>query len=128
MRSSGATRIETGLLRAKANAWNSQRHDLALLLRRQSALEPGKACAALQAAIGLFEIEIGQHCRKQFDGFVRVDDLAWLGIKRSGLDIGCQDFAIAVENIGTRCKYRAGRAIIARGVFLHPVIDQAVRR
>jgi len=53
----------------------------------------------IQTLICRFPIKIGQHRRQHFDGFVGIYDLARLCIERSRLDVGREDFAVAVENI-----------------------------
>src|SRR5690606_12350563 len=89
-----ATRIETALFRPETDARHAERHDLALLARRQPALDPDEARAAFQALVCRFPIEVRQHGGQHFDGFVRIDDLARFGIKRRRLDIGSENFAV----------------------------------
>src|SRR5690606_35514650 len=106
-------RIETPLLGAEAYAGNAKPENFGLLLRRELALQPDKASPALELVIGLFVIDFGQDRRKLFDCLIGIDDVARLGEKRSRLDVGRQDSAIAVHYVGARCGdtagWRAGR-------------------
>src|SRR5690606_33692152 len=54
VRSGWATRIETALFRPETDARYAERHDLALLARRQPALDPDEARAAFQALVCRF--------------------------------------------------------------------------
>ena len=112
VRSGWATRIETALFRAEAYARHAERHDLALLARRQPALDPDEARAAFQALVCRFPVEVRQHGGQHFDGFVRIDDLARFGIERRGLDIGGENFAVPVEDIRARCQLLDSRPCI----------------
>ena len=61
MRGVGAAGIEPQLLGPKADARQAKRHDLALLLWRQLALEPHKPQPAFQFSVGLLLLKIRQH-------------------------------------------------------------------
>ena len=109
MRGGRAARIEAALLGAEADARHAERHDVGLLLRRQLALQPDEAGAALQLVIGLLDLEIRQHRRQLLDRLVGIDDAARLGEQRRGLDVGGQNLAVAVDDIGPRRGHAARR-------------------
>ena len=73
-----------------------------LLAWRDFALEPDEAALRRQALAHFVGVEIGQHRGEQFDRFVDVDDLARLGEQRRRLDVGGEDLAVAIEDVGTR--------------------------
>ena len=90
--------------------------DLLLLLRRDLALEPDEAALRRQALAHLAGVEIRQHRGEQFDRLVDVDDLARLGEQRRRLDVGREDLAVAVEDVGTRGRDRILRDAAAATV------------
>ena len=51
-------------------------------------------------------IEAGQHRGQQLGRLVDVDDLARLGEQRRRAHVGCEDRAVAVEDIGARRRDR----------------------
>ena len=97
-----AGRVEAALLGAEADAGNAELHDVVLLLRRQLALQPDEAGAALQLVVGLLDVDIGKHRRQLLDRLVGIDDAARLGKQRRRLDVGRQHFAVAVDDVGPR--------------------------
>jgi hypothetical protein len=50
------------------------------------------------------------HGGEHFDRLVRIDDLVRLGIERNSADVGGEDFAVAVDDIGARGHQVVGRA------------------
>src|SRR5258707_6317426 len=74
--------------------------DFLLLIRRDLALEPYEATLRRQAFAYFGRIEIRKHRSEQFDRFVHIDDLAWLGKQRRCLDVGRENFAVTIENVG----------------------------
>ena len=54
-------------------------------------------------------VDVGQHGGDEFDRLVLVDDVARLGEHRHGLDVGGEDGAVAVEQIGPRARRRPDR-------------------
>src|SRR5260221_13435542 len=74
--------------------------DFLLLIRRDLALEPYEATLRRQAFAYFGRIEIRKHRGEQFDRFVHIDDLAWLGKQRRCLDVGRENFSVAIETVG----------------------------
>ena len=76
--------------------------NLALLLRRDVALEPDEAALGRQPLAQFRRVEIGQVGGEQFGRLVDVDEPARLGIERRHAHIGRQHFAVAIEDVGPR--------------------------
>ena len=75
-------------------------------LRRDLALEPDEAALRRQPLAHFGGVEVGQHRGQQFDRLVDVDELARLGEQRRRLDVGREDLAVAVEDVGPRGRDR----------------------
>ncbi len=73
-----------------------------LLLRRDLALEPDEAALRRQPLAHFLGVEVGQRRGEQLDRLVDVDQLARLGEQRRRLDVGGEDLAVAVEDVGPR--------------------------
>ena len=84
--------------------------DLLLLLRRHLALDPDEALLRAEPFAQLLGVDVGQHGGDQLDRLVLVDDAARLGEHRHRLDVGRQNLAVAVEQIGPR----AGDRLVGR--------------
>ncbi len=82
----------------------------ACCLRRDLALEPDEAALPAEPLAQLGGVEVGHHGGQQLDRLVDVDDAARLGEQRRRLDVGREDFAVAVENIGARGRDRVCRS------------------
>ena len=73
-----------------------------LLTGRDFALEPDKAAFRGQPFAQFIGIEIGQGRGQQFDRFIDIDDPARLAKQRRHPHVGCENLAIAVENVRSR--------------------------
>ena len=100
MRSGRPAGIKAALFRAEADAWNAERQNLALLLRRQLAAQPLEARIGGKLLIGAALVEIRQNRPQLLDSLIDIDDAMRFGEKRDGANIGGQNLAIAVEKIG----------------------------
>ncbi len=100
MRGRRATRIETALFGPETDAGNAERQDLALLFRGQLAAQPLETRIRGQLRIGAFDVEVVQNRRQLLDHFVGVDDLVGLGKQRNRADVGRQNRAVAVDEVG----------------------------
>ena len=83
-----------------------------LLLGRDLALEPDEAAVRRQPLAHFLAVEVGQRGGELLLGVVDVDQLARLGVERGRLDVGGEDGAVAVEDIGAR----GGDGILADAV------------
>ncbi len=114
MRDLRTARIDALVLAQEADAGNAEAMNVLLLLRRDLALQPDKALACDDEPLAHFgAVEIGQRAGEQFDRLVLVDDAARLGEQRRRLDVGGEDRAVAVDDIGPR-----GRDGVLRGAAL----------
>ena len=111
VRDDRAVRIDALVLGQEADAGNAEPVHFALLLRRDLALEPDEAALRRQTVAHFLGVEVGQRRGEQFDRLVDVDQLARLGEQRRRLDVGGEDFAAAVEDVGPR----GGDRVLADG-------------
>src|SRR5262249_49722114 len=116
MRDLGARRIDAFVLAQEADAGNAELVDGLLLLRRDLALEPDKPLACRQTVARLDAVEIGQRAGQELDGLVLVNDAARLGKQARRLDVGGEDFAVTVDDVGPRGGDRVLRSGAARAV------------
>ena len=112
LRDRRTVRIDALVLGQEADAGNAETVNLALLLGRNLALEPDEAAIRRQSLAQFLGVEIGQCGGELLLGVVDVDELARLGIERGRLDVGGEDGAVAVENVGPR----GGDRVLADGV------------
>src|SRR5581483_11679185 len=89
------------VLASEAEAGNAEPVNLLLLFRRYLALEPDKAIAPRQTLPHFAAVEIGQGRGQKLDRLVLVDDAAWLREQTRRLDVDGEDFAVAVDDIGS---------------------------
>ena len=106
VRDFGAVRIDALVLGEEAHARQAELVDFLLLLGRDLALEPDEAALGTEPLAQIGGIEIGDHRGQQLARLVDVDDPARLGEQRRRPDVGCEDLAVAVENVGTRGRDR----------------------
>ena len=111
VRADRSVRINPLVLRQEADARQAEMKDFRLLLRRDLALDPDEALFRSQPLAQLLRVDVGEHGGDELDRFVNVDDAVRLGEHGHGLDVGGEDGAVAVEQIGPR----AGDRIIGRG-------------
>src|SRR6202012_5421713 len=97
-------------------AGNAKPMDFLLLLRGDFALEPDKALASRQAFAHLASVEIGQRAAQQFDRLVLVDDATRLAEQARRLDVGGEDFAVAIDDIRPRGGIMRGGAMGAAAI------------
>src|SRR5207253_6549786 len=102
MRDLRAGRIDALVLAQKADAGNAELVDGLLLFWRDLALQPDKPLARGQAVAHLDGVEIGQRAGEQLDRLVLVDDAARLREQAWRLDVGRENFAVAVDDVGPR--------------------------
>ena len=100
MRGNRAVRIDPFVLGKKADARQAEPVDFLLLFRRDRALDPNEALAGAEPLAQFPRVDIGKHGGQKFDRFVLVDDAPRFRENRHDLDVGCQDLAVAIENIG----------------------------
>ena len=110
VRADRAVGIDAPVLRQETDARQSEMKDLGLLLGRDLPLDPNEAFLRAQPLAQLFRIDVRKHGGDEFDGLVLVDDAVRLGEDRHGLDVGGEDQAVAVDEIGP-C---AGDRLISR--------------
>ena len=106
VRNLGAVRIVAFVLVQEADARQALTVDLALLLGRDVALEPDEAALGGQPFAQLCGVEIGQVCGEELDRFVHIDQPPRFGVERGHAHVGGQNFAVAVEDVGTRRRDR----------------------
>src|SRR5215475_2588679 len=77
--------------------------DLPLLLGRDLAPQPGEATPRSKAVAQLVAVEIGHHRGQELDCLIDVDRAhsLRLGEQRRCLDVGCENLAIAIEDVGS---------------------------
>ena len=92
--------------------------DLALLVRRNVALEPDETALRRQPLAQFLGVDIGQVRGEEFGRFVDVDEPARLGVERGYAHVGRQDLAVAVEDVRTRGGDRVAGHEAMYGVLL----------
>src|SRR5205807_9319344 len=97
-----AGRIDALVLAQEADAGQAELVDVLLLLRRDLALQPAEALARRQALAHLGLVEVWHRRGQKLDRLVLVDDAARLAEHAGGLDVGREDRAIAVDDVGPR--------------------------
>ncbi len=97
----GAGRIDAAILLDEAETGQPELVDLALLLRRQLALDAHEAAALPQPGAEILGIDVGQHAGDLLGQFVDVDHPRRIGIERRALDVGGEQSPVAIENVGT---------------------------
>src|SRR5258706_3728386 len=108
-----AVRIDAFVLSQESDAWNAEAVHLPLLGRRDVPLEPGKTALRSEPLAHLAAVEVSQHTGQEFGCLVGIDDAPRLREQRRGLQIGRENFAVAVEDIGPRRRNRIGRSAAA---------------
>ena len=95
-----AHRIDAAIFVDEGEAGQAKLVDLLLLLRRQLALDADESAPRLELGAKLGGVHVGKHARHLLDQLVLVDDLGGIGVKRRALDVGREQPAIAVEDVG----------------------------
>ena len=98
-------RIDALVVGQEADAGDAEAVNLRLLLGRQLALDPDEADALLarllrELGAQLRGVQLGQHGGEEFDRLVLVVDVAGLGEDRDGTDVGGEDLAVSVDDVG----------------------------
>ena len=95
----GPHRIDAAILVDETDA-GVELVDLGLLLRREFALDADEAPSLLDAgAVAL--VDVGENARDLLGELVRVDHAIGVGEKRRALDVGREQPAAAIEDVGT---------------------------
>ncbi|MGY4292634.1 hypothetical protein ACVWXN_000729 [Bradyrhizobium sp. i1.4.4] len=130
-----AGRIDALVLAQEADAGNAELVDVLLLLRRDLALEPDKTLSRRQALAHLGLVEVRHGRSQKLDRLVLVDDAARLAEQARRLDVGREDRAVAVDDVGPRGRDHLLRGSTARAVGVgtdrehhEPAADQDVDR
>ncbi len=123
-----AVRIDAFVLRQEADARNTEPVHFHLLGRRDIALEPGEAAPRAEAVAHLAAVEVRHHAGEKLGRLVRVNDAARLRKQRRRLEVGCQDFAVAIDDVGPGGRERV-LAAAAHGVGIrdHRIEHEAYR-
>src|SRR6266436_8603563 len=108
-----AVRIDAFVLSQEADARNAEAVHFTLLGRRDVPLEPGKTALRSEPLAHLAAVEVSQHTGEEFGCLVGIDDAPRLREQGRGLEVGCENFAVAVEDIGPRRRNRIGRSAAA---------------
>ena len=124
MRADRPVGIDALVLGQEADAGQAEMEDFLLLLRRDLALDPDEALLRAEPLAQLLGVDVGQNGGDQLDRLVLVDDAARLGEHRHGLDVGGEDLAVAVEQIGPRAR---GRLVGRDFQGLRRIVRQAER-
>ncbi len=124
VRNFSAIRVIALVLVQKTDAWQALTVNLALLLRRDVTPQPDKAALRGKPLAQFGAIEVRQARREPFDRVVDIDETAGLGVERRHAHVGCQDDAVAIENIRPRrcngvARYHAMRGMAVRGEREH---------
>ena len=102
MRAQRSVGIDALVFRPEADAGQPETVDLVLLLGGDLALDPDKALLRVETVAQFMRVDVGQHGGDEFDRLVLVDQVARFGEHRHGLDVGGEDIAVAVGEIGAR--------------------------
>ena len=102
----GAVRIDALVLRQEADAGQPEAMNLLTLLGRDLALEPDEAALGGKPFAQLGSVRVGHDGGQQLGRLVDVDDAVRLAEQRGRADVGRQDFAVAIENVGPRGRHR----------------------
>ena len=102
--------IDALVLGDETDAGNAELVNLLLLLRRDLALEPDEAALGRKPLAQFACVEIRQNSGEQLRRLVDIDDLARLTEERRRAHIGCENFTVAVKDVGPRSgdRVRAG--------------------
>ena len=103
--------IDAAIFLDEAEAGLAKLVDLGLLLRRELALDGDEPLAVLQLLAQLRGVDVGEHACHLLDQLVTVDDLGRIGIEGGALDVGGEQPAVAVEDIGAM--HRGGDVVDA---------------
>ena len=109
MRADRAIGIDALVLGDEADAGQAKVKHLVALMRRHLALDPNEALFRGETFAQFARVDLRQRGGEQFGRLVLVDEAARLGEDRHGLHVGRENFAVAVEKIGTRGGHRLGR-------------------
>ncbi|MGY3456969.1 hypothetical protein ACVWW5_002419 [Bradyrhizobium sp. LM3.4] len=130
-----AGRIDALVLAQEADAGNAELVDVLLLLRRDLTLEPDEALARRQALANLDLVEVGHGGGQELDRLILVDDAARLPEQARRFDVGREDRAVAIDDVGPRGRDHLLRRGAARAVGVgadrehhEPAADQGVDR
>ena len=125
MRRDWTVRVNAFVLRQEADPGKAEMIDFLLLFGRDAALHPDEALTRCKPVAKFARIYVRQHRGEQLRRFVLIDDAPRLGENRHHLHVGGKDFAVAVENVGTRSGKRVRRgATNALRVRLEAEINQ----
>src|SRR5258708_2836950 len=100
--------IDALVLGQKSDARKAEPVDLLALLGRDLALEPHEAALGSEPLAQLRRIDLRHDRGEEFRCFVDVDDAVRLRKQGGRAHVGCQNFPVAVEDIGTRGRHRIG--------------------
>ena len=95
-----AHRIDAAIFVDEAEARQAKFVDFLLLLRRQFAFDAHKSAPGEDPLAKLSGVEVGEDARHLLDEFIHVDDLGGIGVEGGALDVGRQQPATPVKNIG----------------------------
>ena len=102
--------IDALVLVEEAEAGNAEAVHLLLLARRDLALEPCEPAPGAEALARFGGVEVGHHGGEELERLVGIDDPPRLREQRGHLEIGREDFAVAVEEVGARGRDRVDRS------------------
>ena len=102
MRDFVAVRIVALVLVEETDARQSLTVDFTLLLGRDVALEPDEAALGRQPLAQILGVDIGQVGGQELGRLIDVDKPARLGVERGHPNVGRQNLAVAIEDVGTR--------------------------
>jgi hypothetical protein len=118
-----AIRIDASLLVEEADARQAEMIDLVALCLGDVALHPDEALALREFLAQRLGVEIGQHRGDELDRFVLVDELVGLGEDRDRLQVGREDLAVAVEDVGPRVRGDDVRCVMRAALLLSREAD-----
>ena len=96
----GAHRIDPAIFLDEGETGKPELVDLGLLLRRQLALDADEAAPGFELRAKLGGVDVGEHARHLLDQLILVDDARGVGVESRALDVGREQLAVAVENVG----------------------------
>ena len=98
---SGADGIDAAIFLDEGETREAKLVDLLLLLRRQLALDADEAATCPELGAKRLGIDVVEHARHLLGQLVDIDDFGRIGVKRRALDVGGEQTAVAIENVGT---------------------------
>ena len=105
-----ALRIDALLLALEPEAGDAEPDDGVGLLRREVVPQQGGLSARCDEGGRALQVEFGEHAPQRGDSFRAIENLVRLDVKRMGGQVGGEEHAVAVHDVGPRGRLEDGDA------------------